>query len=319
MRTMMVIGFLFIAFIASTSTSGLPPDPDTILPSDCYTQNLDCRTSNNKINHTLILIESIIDPSKALSDCKAFCDEIEGCQNWTLTTYKFSVNMLECFALSSCSNIQNNSVLASGPRVCDVLSEEIGSGNDDYNYCCPMKQVGNDYYFFVRKDPIVASQHYCKNDCIYMKYPTITLVPVRNQYGDGYGWDYTEYCFKNGKLPSECIYDENVVTNAATTITIVNAVTLAFNVDVTFYGSTTEVSDELEPGPSYGTLDKPQGATKVKKIFALSGLGTPHQSCHIEFPPQGSTSTVFGICPKTENSCYICAGPGCCFVATGKI
>ena len=86
----MVIGFLFIAFISSTSTSGLPPDPDSIckyftlenfvnniftkilnlVPSDCYTQNLDCRTSNNKINHTLILIESIIDPSKALSDCK---------------------------------------------------------------------------------------------------------------------------------------------------------------------------------------------------------------------------------------------------------
>ena len=55
------------------------------------------------------------------------------------------------------------------------------------------------------------------------------------------------------------------ILDAATTITIVNAVTLGFNVDVTFYGSTTEVSDELEPGPSYGTLDKPQGATKVKK------------------------------------------------------
>ena len=73
--------------------------------------------------------------------------------------------------------------------------------------------VGGENYFFVRRDPIVASQHDCKNDCIYKKWPTITVVPVRNQHGEGYGWDYTEFCFRHGKLPYECIHDENLITS----------------------------------------------------------------------------------------------------------
>ena len=56
------------------------------------------------------------------------------------------------------------------------------------------------------------------------------------------------------------------------------------------------------------------------RIYAYSLIGTPHINCEVDFSPQGSSDIVFGICQKDGNkSCYICAGPGCCFpVATGK-
>jgi len=92
--------------------------------SDCYTENLDCRSANNMLNWTIIPIRNIIDPIQEFSECKAFCDKIDGCQNWTLTAWRFSVNFLKCYALSSCSNIQNNSVLASGPRICELSVDE---------------------------------------------------------------------------------------------------------------------------------------------------------------------------------------------------
>jgi len=145
------------------------------------------------------------------------------------------------------------------------------------------------------------------------------LAPVKNQHGEGYGWDYTEYCFRNGKWPYECIHDENLITNAATAITIFNEVTLPFNVAVTFYGNTTEVDKEINSAPSLGIFNKPEGATTVYKINAYSLIGTPHIGCEADYSPQGSSSIVFGICQKDLFSCYICEGPGCCFpVATGK-
>merc|ERR1711973_414390 len=99
----------------------------------------------------------------------------------------------------------------------------------------------------------------------------------------------------------------------ATAITIVNKVTLPFSVTVSFYESTTEVSGKIINSESLGTLFKPQGATTVKKISGYSLIGTPHIGCQVEFPPPGSSSTVFGICSNDLFSCYICAaGPGCC-------
>merc|ERR1712126_401166 len=72
----------------------------------------------NQLNEKLIYFNEI-DPVKSFYECKAFCDTIEGCKNWTLTSTPFSANFLQCYALSSCSN----SVVASGPRKCDGEEE----------------------------------------------------------------------------------------------------------------------------------------------------------------------------------------------------
>merc|ERR1719342_1675549 len=83
----------------------------------------------------------------------------------------------------------------------------------DYDYCCPWKQVGYYNYYFVRRDPSVLYYPYdCNSDCIYKKYYSEEY-STTTSYGQGEDWDYTEYCFKTGKYPYECYYNEEDVAD----------------------------------------------------------------------------------------------------------
>jgi len=152
--------------------------------SDCYTESLDCRSSINKLNKTLLQFNEI-DPVKS---CKAFCDTIEGCQNWTLTSTPLSANFLQCYALSSCYN----SVVASGPRKCDGEEEFADYHFNGGDECCTLKEVGGIEYELVGKigNP---GDYECLNGCTYVVVG---------------GNPNLKYCFKHGNLTVECESDK---------------------------------------------------------------------------------------------------------------
>merc|ERR1711973_627988 len=65
--------------------------------------------------------------------------------------------------------------------------------SQDGDYCCQVKTVGDQSYYFIRVDD-VAYSYGCKSNCIYKK--------VYSVYG-GYG-DDGEYCFRNGYYQTTC-------------------------------------------------------------------------------------------------------------------
>merc|ERR1719219_2558754 len=65
------------------------------------------------------------------------------------------------------------------------------STTEDWQWgCCPSKVVGGKKYWLVGQSDD-AWDYGCSNDCTYM-----------NEYSD------IKYCFKQGGLPSECMWDE---------------------------------------------------------------------------------------------------------------
>jgi len=120
-------GKIVTVYEGSGSGSEILSIEDSLTP-DCYTESLDCRSSNNMLNWTIIYIRDYQNPEQEFFECKTFCDKVDGCEFWTLTAWKYSVNFWKCYALSSCSNIYNISILASGPRICYM--SDSGSGSE---------------------------------------------------------------------------------------------------------------------------------------------------------------------------------------------
>merc|ERR1712098_86866 len=90
-----------------------------------------------------------------------------------------------------------------------LITAQDQSTTQSQGDCCPWKTVGDNTYYFIRKDPI-AYHHDCKSDCIYKKYYNQTATTTYQPP------DETEYCFKMGILPTQCFYDEDDIARGCT-------------------------------------------------------------------------------------------------------
>merc|ERR1712098_355354 len=60
-----------------------------------------------------------------------------------------------------------------------LITAQDQSTTQSQGDCCPWKTVGDNTYYFIRKDPI-AYHHDCKSDCIYKKYYNQTATTHTN-------------------------------------------------------------------------------------------------------------------------------------------